>query len=164
MGFMTSYKRLDNLCKDMNGIGVTGYIEDMEKLYNGSYLVAYWKEDYSKLKHYRHIRNQISHENYAEEDNMCSVEDTEWIENFYRRLLNQSDPIMLYKEATKPKPKPVNTKSENYEIRKTSENPVHTPAPYNDYSYFDILKHFLPVLIPLAIIVVISILIIIFFF
>ena len=35
MGFMESYKYLDNLCKDMNGIGITGYIKDMEQEANG---------------------------------------------------------------------------------------------------------------------------------
>lgn len=64
----------------MNGVGVTGYIEDMEKKTNGSYYVPGWRNDYLKLKHYRYIRNQIAHEDYADEDyadedNMCSDED-----------------------------------------------------------------------------------------
>ena len=75
MGFMRAYKRLDNLCRDMNGIGVAGYIEDMNKKLNGSYAVSGWKEDYQTLKHYRHIRNQIAHETYADEENMCSAKD-----------------------------------------------------------------------------------------
>ena len=66
MRFMESYKHLDNLCKDMNGIGVTGYIKDMEQEHNGGFYVAGWKNDYMQLKHYRYIRNQIAHENYAD--------------------------------------------------------------------------------------------------
>ena len=96
MGFMRAYKRLDNLCRDMNGIGVAGYIEDMNKKLNGSYAVSGWKEDYQTLKHYRHIRNQIAHETYADEENMCSAKDEEWLENFYQRILKQSDPLALY--------------------------------------------------------------------
>lgn len=100
MGFMESYKHLDNLCKDMNGIGVTGYIKDMEQMQNGSFYVAGWKKDYMQLKHYRYIRNQIAHENYADESNMCSAGDTVWLDEFYRRIMEQTDPLALcYKET-----------------------------------------------------------------
>lgn len=43
----------------MNGIGVTGYIEDMESKPNGNYYVFGWKEDYLKLKQYRLVSIQI---------------------------------------------------------------------------------------------------------
>ena len=101
MGFMNSYKRLDNLCRDMNGIGVKGYLEDMERISNGAYQVPGWKENYLELKHYRHIRNQIAHENYADEDTMCSDEDVAWVENFHQRILMQNDPLALYYKAAK---------------------------------------------------------------
>lgn len=96
MGFMESYKHLDNLCKDMNGIGVTGYIKDMEQEKNGDFYVAIWKEDYRKLKHYRYIRNQIAHENDVNENNLCSAGDTAWLDSFYQRILAQTDPLALY--------------------------------------------------------------------
>ncbi len=103
MGFMNSYKRLDNLCRDMNGVGVTGYIEDMKREPNGAYAVHGWKDDYRNLKHYRYIRNQIAHDNYADEDNMCTYEDEEWIDCFYQRIMTQSDPLALYYASTKPR-------------------------------------------------------------
>lgn len=93
---MESYKHLDNLCKDMNGIGVTGYIKDMEQEKNGDFYVAIWKEDYRKLKHYRYIRNQIAHENDVNENNLCSAGDTAWLDSFYQRILAQTDPLALY--------------------------------------------------------------------
>ena len=96
MGFMNSYQRLDNLCRDMNGIGVTGYIKDMESIANRAGNISAWKNDYYKLKHYRYIRNQIAHENYADEGNMCSAEDVVWLEDFYRRIMTQRDPLSLY--------------------------------------------------------------------
>lgn len=99
--FMNSYKRLDNLCRDMNGIGVTGYIEDMESTTNGDYYVLGWKDDYVLLKAYRHIRNQIAHENDMDEDSLCSIEDTTWLQTFYQRIMTQSDPLALYYQATK---------------------------------------------------------------
>ena len=100
MGFIKSYKYLDNLCRDMNGIGVTGYIKDMEDTPSGEFHVFGWKQDYLLLKHYRYIRNQIAHENYADEENMCSSEDTAWLDNFYARIMNQTDPLALYYKAT----------------------------------------------------------------
>ena len=82
MRFMESYKHLDNLCKDMNGIGVTGYIKDMEQEHNGGFYVAGWKND------------------YADESNMCSAGDTAWLDEFYRRIMEQTDPLALcYKET-----------------------------------------------------------------
>lgn len=101
MGFMESYKHLDNLCKDMNGIGITGYIKDMEQEQNGDFYITGWKNDYMQLKHYRHIRNQIAHENYANESNMCSVEDTFWLDEFYRRIMEQTDPLALCYKKTR---------------------------------------------------------------
>lgn len=100
VGFMESYKYLDNLCKDMNGIGITGYIKDMEQA-NGEFYVVGWKRDYLQLKHYRYIRNQIVHENYASESNLCSDEDTAWLDEFYQRIMKQIDPLALYYKETR---------------------------------------------------------------
>lgn len=101
MGFMESYKYLDNLCKDMNGIGITGYIKDMEQEPNGDFYVGGWEKDYLQLKHYRHIRNQIAHENYANESDMCSVKDTSWLDEFYQRIIGQTDPLALCYKKTR---------------------------------------------------------------
>ena len=38
-------KHLDNLCKDMNGIGITGYIKDMEQEQNGDFYITGWKNE-----------------------------------------------------------------------------------------------------------------------
>lgn len=96
MGFMTSYKRLDNLCKDMNGIGISGYIEDMESIKAEIFSVKEWKDNYYQLKHYRYIRNRIAHDNDAYEETLCTPEDTEWLENFYQKILKQNDPLALH--------------------------------------------------------------------
>lgn len=96
MGFMSAYKHLDTICRDMNGIGVSGYIEDMEANRQGAYTVQGWDSDYRQLKHYRWVRNQIAHEINAEEENMCTPEDTQWLENFYQRIMNCSDPLARY--------------------------------------------------------------------
>lgn len=122
---MQSYKRLDNLCRDMNGLGVTGYLQDMEQTYDGVTILG-WKDDYLKLKHYRSIRNQIAHENNASEEILCSLEDTVWIENFYQRILNQTDPLAVYYK----KSLPVSSKSANVRVpRNTQPVPPFTKEP-----------------------------------
>lgn len=104
--FLNAYKRLDNLCRDMNGAGVTGYIEDMRRSPNGAYTVPGWANDYRMLRHYRHIRNRIVHENGADERDLCSADDVAWIERFHQRILTQSDPLALCSRAAQPRPVP----------------------------------------------------------
>ena len=40
---------------------------------------------------------------------MCEPSDTVWLDAFYSRIMNQTDPLALYSKATKPRPaqKPV---------------------------------------------------------
>ena len=44
-------------------------------------------------------RNQISHEPGCTEQNMCKPEDEVWINNFYNRIINQTDPLAHYHKA-----------------------------------------------------------------
>ena len=106
MGFIDSYKHLEKLCGDMlqTQHGVSAYIAEMESTPNGSYWVQGWVEDLKCLKHYRWIRNQISHEPNCTEKNMCEYGDAQWIDDFYDRIMNQSDPLAMYRKATKPQP------------------------------------------------------------
>lgn len=98
MGFMDSYKRLEKLCGDILGDdrGVSAYIEEMRSIPKGTYCVSGWEDDLKQLKHYRWIRNQISHEPDCTEENMCSYADAQWISDFYERILNQADPLARY--------------------------------------------------------------------
>ena len=101
MSFLNSYKRLDNLCKDIfqSEKGVVTYLENMQEIrYNIPYRVDF-DADYNKLNQYRRVRNQIAHDNYADESNMCSEEDAAWIEQFYGRILAQTDPVLQYHKA-----------------------------------------------------------------
>lgn len=108
MGFIDAYKRLEKLCGDIlnNDRCLSAYIDEMRNTTQGSYLVRGWDEDLKQLKHYRWIRNQIVHEPDCDEENMCSEDDTQWIENFYSRIMNQTDPLALYCQATQPKRTP----------------------------------------------------------
>ena len=124
MSFMEAYKHLDNLCKTFPDYpkGVSSYIETMETHLDTRFQCNSWKADYAVLKKYRYIRNQISHENYASEENMCEPSDELWLKDFYTKMLNQTDPLGLYykcKRAAQQKhPQPVR---KNYTPRPTQQ-------------------------------------------
>ena len=106
MVFIESYKHLEKLCGDMlqTQHGISAYIDDMGNTTKGSYLVQGWDEDFKRLKNYRWIRNQIAHEPNCTEENMCEYGDAQWIDDFYDRIMNQSDPLAMYRKATRPQP------------------------------------------------------------
>lgn len=63
--YLSAYKHLDNLCKDIldSDVGITEYIDEMENEFGqGSIYVLGWNSDYKQLKHYRWIRNKLVHE------------------------------------------------------------------------------------------------------
>ena len=102
MGFLDSYKRLERLCRDVmdDDRRVSAYIDEMLRLTDGSRRVSGWNSDLRKLKHYRWVRNQIVHEPDCSEENLCSPEDAQWLEDFYERIMTQTDPLALYRKAT----------------------------------------------------------------
>ncbi len=113
MGFLDEYKKLDNLCKDAfkSDKGVTAYIQQMEMLTDTRFKPDCWYNDYKKLKHCRHIRNQIAHDNYATEANTSTPDDVKWVKQYYSRILNSEDSLTLYysaqRKATRSKKKQV---------------------------------------------------------
>ena len=106
MSFIESYKHLDKICGEMfeTQYGVSAYIEEMLNNPRGSFLVRGWENDLKQLKHYRWIRNQIVHEPDCYEETMCEAGDDEWLDDFYERIINQTDPLAMYFQATKPHP------------------------------------------------------------
>ena len=126
MGFIDSYKHLEKLCGEVlnDDRRVSAYIDEMLNTPRGSYYVRTWDEDLKNLKHYRWVRNQISHEPGCTEQNMCVFEDELWINEFYSRIMNQTDPLSLYHRATR-----------NYSAAKNTYRPIqstHTnPWPRN---------------------------------
>lgn len=103
MSFMEAYKRLEKICGEMYGNDkkLTAYIDRMESTFNGPYYVNGWREDLKQLKHYRWLRNKIAHEPNCNEEDVCQEEDEEWIDYFYSRIMNQTDPLALYAQAMK---------------------------------------------------------------
>lgn len=103
MSFIESYKSLEKLCGEIlnDDRRISAYIDEMINTPCGSYLVKGWDEDLKKLKHYRWVRNQIVHEPDCTEANLCRRGDAEWLDNFYLRIINQTDPLALYAKAVK---------------------------------------------------------------
>lgn len=99
--FMEEYKRLGKLCAEVlnDGRGVTAYIEAMQNIPQGAYMVRGWREDLKQLKHCRWIRNRIAHDPECTEANMSTPSDTKWIVNFHNRILRRNDPLALYYSA-----------------------------------------------------------------
>ncbi len=98
MGFIDSYKHLEKLCGEIlnDERRISAYIDEMINISDGKFYVHTWDDDLKKLKHYRWVRNKISHEPDCNETNMCDFEDEIWLDNFYQRIMNQTDPLTLY--------------------------------------------------------------------
>ena len=101
MDFMNAYKRLEILCSELmdDSRGVSAYIDEMLKTTAGSYYVVSWETDLKLLKHYRWVRNQIVHDPQCDEDNMCQPGDAQWLDDFYSRIMRQTDPLAMYRKA-----------------------------------------------------------------
>ncbi len=115
--FFDEFKSLDNLCRDIYGksidnkLGVTLYLEDMEKnSYQGLCVIPSWSADYHRLKKVRNLRNELAHSNNSFSYENCSEEDIHFVRSFRTRILNQTDPIALLKKQDAPshQPKPIN--------------------------------------------------------
>jgi len=103
MSFMDSYKHLEKLCGEIlnDDRKISAYIDEMESVSKGIFYVNNWENDLKKLKHYRWIRNKITHDPDYNESNMCNPEDEVWLDNFYSRIKNQTDPLSLYRKSLK---------------------------------------------------------------
>ena len=118
MGFIDSYKHLEKLCGEVlnDDRRVSAYIDEMLRTPRGSYYVRTWDEDLKNLKHYRWVRNKISHEPDCTEENMCEYGDEQWIIAFYNRIMKQTDPLALYHTEMKRRKEAVKKKEEKREI------------------------------------------------
>lgn len=101
MSFIDSYKHLEKLCGEIlnDDKRLSAYIDEMINTPNGNHYVRNWDDDLKTLKHYRWIRNQISHEPGCNESNMCEPNDELWLNHFYSRIMNQTDPLSMYHKA-----------------------------------------------------------------
>ena len=127
MNFLEAYKRLDELCKQIFSaeIGVSRYLEEMEKEINGSFYVRNWEKDYNRLKHMRWVRNQLAHDADSFKKNLVNSKDIEWITQFQSRIINCTDPFSLLNQTrtqTNSSKTKVNVKEQYTNNSGTSEN------------------------------------------
>lgn len=96
--FFEVFKRLDKICGEIyqSQNGVTAYIEDMKSVPVSGYRdISDWENDLKRLQQYRHIRNRLAHEEGAFDINACTQKDIDWLQIFYERILNKSDPMAV---------------------------------------------------------------------
>lgn len=100
--FQEEYKCLDRLCKDYlsSTEGVSEYIRQMEStsLRDRQYVFT-WENDYKQLKHIRWVRNQLAHEVGTLNSDVCTEDDFDWVQSFYHRIMNGSDPFTVIEKA-----------------------------------------------------------------
>lgn len=130
--FINAFKRLEKLCSEVYGQqhGVTQYIDDLEHTILRSYGSSGGKTELERLKELRHMRNQMVHD--ANSDVHYTKADVQFLEDFYERIMNQTDPLAVYrkkKEASRcvsnvqknEKPTSVVTPASNVEIHYASK-------------------------------------------
>lgn len=104
--FFEEIKHLDKLCSELyqDKHGITCYINEMKKVseYN-SQCVPGWKDDLQHLIRLRHIRNYLAHTEGAFNEENCTQKDIDWSQEFYSRILNQSDPLSVLYQNSKRK-------------------------------------------------------------
>ncbi len=94
--FIEGYKKLNRLCGEIyhSSDGVNDYLKEMEQKSHGASLIDGWNDDYKVLKHLRHVRNQIAHED-TEANTFCTDEDMKKLKDFFRRIDGGKDPLAL---------------------------------------------------------------------
>ena len=92
LDYLESYKRLDQLCRDMfrSKDGVTEYINQMDRVISRINSKQDWRNFYSRLKYQRRLRNDLVHNTECSE---CTEEDIDEIEYFFDLILKQEDPL-----------------------------------------------------------------------
>lgn len=117
--FFEAYKRLDKLCGELLDCrnGVSEYISQMEAEDSAGFSIPSWTADYKGLKHVRWVRNQLAHE--SDRHNVCTKDDTAFVNSFRARILSQDDPFSRLRKAKKSKKKPaISGKSSRTEARR----------------------------------------------
>ena len=97
LDYLESYKRLDQLCRDMfrSKDGVTEYINQMDRVISRINSKEDWRNFYSRLKYQRRLRNNLVHNTEFSE---CTEEDIDEVEYFFELILKQEDPLACIRQ------------------------------------------------------------------
>ncbi len=102
--FFEEFKHLEKLCREIyqSNSGVSDYINDMENVSAKDYRnIKDWERDLKQLKRLRKIRNTLAHVEGAFSENICTQNDIDWLKEFYKRIMKQTDPIALLRQNSK---------------------------------------------------------------
>ena len=94
--FLESYKALDDVCrkKFSSNDGVTEYLIRMENIpFSVKRVVSDFSETCQSLRHYRAVRNKLTHEPGSLERSVCSAQDVLWLELFRQKIDANRDPL-----------------------------------------------------------------------
>ena len=100
--FLEAYKKLDILCKQTlsSNIGISTYIVQMQTNIQGHLTVPGWNDDFKYLKKLRRMRNCLVHEPDSYNNVHLTQNDIIWLEHFYSRIMEQTDPLsLLYQDS-----------------------------------------------------------------
>ena len=97
LDYLESYKRLDQLCRDMfrTKDGVTEYINQMDRVISRINSKQEWRNFYSRLKYQRRLRNNLVHNTECLD---CTEGDIDEIEYFFDLILKQEDPLACIRQ------------------------------------------------------------------
>ncbi len=103
--FLNEFKKIDKLLSEAYGElhGVTAYIEEMKN--SDGFGISGWNEDFKRLKTIRNRRNKLVHEVDYDEVDRVTKDDIEYIKDFYKRFLKNTDPLAQLYKKEKPKKK-----------------------------------------------------------
>ena len=108
--FLENYKRLDCLCKDSlsSEEGVSEYLRQMENIcWEDRTKISCWTDDYQGLKHVRWVRNKLVHEVGAWEAGLCTIEELNYVKDFYERILKSKDSLSIARAMKESDSKPL---------------------------------------------------------
>lgn len=105
--FLEAYKSLDELCKQIlsSDRGISEYIDEMSKEQQAHLTISCWENDYKQLKKMRWIRNRLVHETNSFEDNLITIEDIVWLQDFRSRIMKCTDSYSLLYQSRNAKRK-----------------------------------------------------------
>ena len=99
--FFDLFTKVDQLCVDVyqNEHGLSDYVEDMRSISVCSVEdIPDWEADLFQLIAMRNIRSSLINTPGAFSEDICSLEQLEWLEDFYQRVLDRKDPLALLEE------------------------------------------------------------------
>lgn len=93
--FLTEYKKLDDLCKDVLDTeeGINAYIREMELCVGPKKNIDQWVDDYHNLNKCRHIGNLLERYEATGREPQCTKQDIAWLKKFQQKLAGGADPV-----------------------------------------------------------------------